>query len=86
MLTVTSTEFQQNAGRYQDEALSQPIIITHHGRERLVMLSAEEYRRLKRRDREVLKADEISDEDLAALERIRAPESSKAFDDELKAP
>jgi len=84
MLNVTPTEFQQNTGRYQDEALSQPVVITHHGRERLVMLSAEEYHRLKQRDREVLKAGELSEEDLAALEQTRAPEFSKAFDDELK--
>jgi prevent-host-death family protein len=83
MRTITSTEFQQNTGRYQDEALTQPIAITHHGRERLVMLSAEEYHRLKRRDREVLRAEDLSDTDLAALEQTRAPESSKAFDDEL---
>lgn len=83
MRTITSTEFQQNTGRYQDEALTQPIAITHHGRERLVMLSAEEYHRLKRRDREVLRAEDLSDTDLAALEQTRAPESSKTFDDEL---
>lgn len=84
MLTITSTEFQRNADRYQDEALSQPIAITHDGRERLVMLSAEEYRRLKRQDRHVLTAADISEDELAALERTRAPESSKRFDHELK--
>jgi prevent-host-death family protein len=84
MLTVTSTEFQQNTGRYQDEALTQPVVITHHGRDRLVMLSAEEYRRLKQRDREVLTAAEVNDEDLAALEQARAPEPSRAFDGELE--
>ncbi len=84
MITVTASEFQQHFGRYQDEALTQPVAITRNGRERLVMLSADEYRRLKRRDREVLRAGDLSDEDLAALEQTRAPESSKAFDDELK--
>ena len=84
MITVTASEFQQHFGRYQDEALTQPVAITRNGCERLVMLSADEYRRLKRRDREVLRAGDLSDEDLAALEQTRAPESSKAFDDELK--
>lgn len=51
MLTVSADEFQQNFGRYQDEALKQPLLITHNGRNRLVILAAEEYRRLKRRDR-----------------------------------
>ncbi len=44
--------FKQPFGQYQDEALTQPVAITRNGRERLVMLSADEYRRLKRRDRE----------------------------------
>ena len=69
---------------YQDEALTQPVVITRNGRERLVMISVDEYRRLRRSDRQVLRAGELSDADLAALEETRAPESSKGFDDELK--
>jgi prevent-host-death family protein len=84
MITVTAAEFQRHFGRYQDEALTQPVAITRNGRERVVMISVDEYRRLKRRDREVLRAGDLSDADLAALEQTRAPESSKAFDDELK--
>ena len=56
MITVTAAEFQRHFGRYQDEALTQPVAITRNGRERLVMLSADEYRRLKRRGREMLRA------------------------------
>jgi hypothetical protein len=48
------------------------------------MISAEEYLRGKRRDRHVLGLEDFSDADIAALEQTRAPESSKAFDDELK--
>jgi PHD/YefM family antitoxin component YafN of YafNO toxin-antitoxin module len=59
-------------------------VITRNGRERLVMISVDEYRRLRRSDRQVLRAGELSDADLAALEETRAPESSRAFDDELK--
>jgi PHD/YefM family antitoxin component YafN of YafNO toxin-antitoxin module len=67
MLTVTSTEFRQNVGRYEDEALRQPVAITRDGQERLVVLSAEEYRRLRLRWREVLRAGNLSDDDLAAI-------------------
>jgi prevent-host-death family protein len=84
MITVSAAEFQRYFGRYQDEALTQPVVITRNGRERVVMISVDEYRRLKRRDRQVLRAGELSDADLAALEETRAPDSSKAFDDELK--
>jgi PHD/YefM family antitoxin component YafN of YafNO toxin-antitoxin module len=60
------------------------VVITRNGRERLVMISVDEYRKLRRSDRQVLKAGDLSDADLAALEETRAPESSKAFDDELR--
>jgi prevent-host-death family protein len=84
MITVSAAEFQRYFGRYQDEALTQPVVITRNGRERLVMISVDEYRRLRRSDRQVLRAGELNDADLAALEEIRAPEASTAFDDELK--
>lgn len=84
MLKVNSADFQRNIGRYQDLALTQPIVVTRNGRERTVLLSTEEYHRLKRRDREVLSLDDFTDEDIAALEAARAPESSKAFDHEVE--
>jgi PHD/YefM family antitoxin component YafN of YafNO toxin-antitoxin module len=84
MLRVSAAEFQRNIGRYQDMALVQPIAVTRNGRDRTVMISVEEYHRLKRRDRQVLELQDFTDADIAALEQTRAPASSKAFDDELK--
>jgi len=84
MVKVSAAEFQRNIGRYQDLALTQPVAVTRNGRERTVMISIEEYRRLKRRDRQVLSLDDFSEADIAALETTRAPEASKAFDHELK--
>ncbi len=83
MIKVTAAEFQRNIGRYQDVALTQPVAVTRNGRERTVMISVEEYHRLKRRDREVLAPEDFTDADIAALEASRAPLSAKAFDDEL---
>jgi prevent-host-death family protein len=83
MLKVPSGEFQRHIGRYQDVALTQPVAVTRNGRERTVLISADEYHRLKRRDRQVMTLADFTDADIAALESTRAPESSKAFDDEL---
>lgn len=47
MKTVTAADLQKQFGTYRDMALGEPVSITHHGRETLVMLSAEEYKRLK---------------------------------------
>jgi prevent-host-death family protein len=39
-MKVTSTEFQQNVGRYQDAALQAPVAITKNGRPHTVLMSA----------------------------------------------
>lgn len=46
MTRVTATDFKNNVGAFSDAAMREPVIITSHQRDRLVLLSAEEYRRL----------------------------------------
>ena len=46
MTRVTATEFKNNVGAFSDAAMREPVIITSHQRDRLVLLSAEEYQRL----------------------------------------
>ncbi len=46
MTRVTATEFKNNIGAYSDTAMKEPVIITRHQRDRLVLMSADEYRRL----------------------------------------
>ena len=82
-LKVPAAEFQRNIGRYQDLALTQPIAVTRNGRERTVLISIDEYLRLKRRDRRVLGLDDFTEQDWIALESMQAPEESKAFNHEL---
>jgi prevent-host-death family protein len=68
MTTVKSTDFQRNPGLYQDMARQSPVIITAHGRERVALLSIEEYRRLQRRDKLVIAVEDMPEEFLHALE------------------
>jgi prevent-host-death family protein len=82
-IKVSAAELQRNIGRYQDIALTRPVVVTRNGRDRTVIISIEEYRRLKRYDREVLGLEDFSEEDLAAIERAEPPASSKEFDGEL---
>lgn len=39
-MKVTSTEFQQNVGRYQDAAQQAPVVITKNARPHTVLMSA----------------------------------------------
>jgi len=82
MIRVTAVEFQKKIGLYQDAALSQPVTVTRNGRDRTVVISAEEYHRLKRRDREVLGLDDFTAEDLAAIRDAEAPADAAQFDHE----
>jgi len=84
MIRVTAAEFQRHFGRYQDEALTQPVAISRNGRERVVMISVDEYRRLKRRDREVLRVGELSDADLAAIAKSEMDPRHAHLDKELE--
>jgi prevent-host-death family protein len=84
MITVSAAEFQRHFGRYQDEALTQPVAITRNGRERLVILSVDEYRRLKRRDREVLKTGDLSDADLEAIAKTEMDPRHAHLDRDLE--
>ncbi|HEX9465479.1 MAG TPA: type II toxin-antitoxin system Phd/YefM family antitoxin [Alphaproteobacteria bacterium] len=46
MIKVSSTEFQNEVGRYIDAAQAEPVVVTSHGREKAVVISPAEYRRL----------------------------------------
>jgi hypothetical protein len=84
MVRVSAAEFQRNIGRYQDLALSRPVAVTRNGREGTILISEEEYRRLKRRDRQVLGLEDFTKDDLNALEKAEPPSAAAAFDHELK--
>lgn len=68
MHKVAATDLARDFGRFEKLAQREPVAITSEGRENLVLLSAEEYRRLKRLDREVLVAGELPADLLAAIE------------------
>jgi prevent-host-death family protein len=67
-ITLSASEFQDRVGEALDRSLSQPVLITKHGRPRNVVLSYDEYERLRARDRRAVRAEDLTDEDIAALE------------------
>lgn len=80
MVTVRAAEFQKQFGKFREMALREPVSVTHHGRTSLVMISAQEYERLKSLDSRVslhpadLPADamEALDEELSKLKDVEA--------------
>ncbi|HVZ29396.1 MAG TPA: hypothetical protein VG839_03315, partial [Asticcacaulis sp.] len=80
ILMVSAAEVQRKFGYYSDEAMIQPVGIQRHGTTRLVMISAAEYERLKRRDRQVLHARDLDDDFIKALEASEPSDESRALD------
>ena len=87
MLLVPASQLAKNFGEWRDRALSEPVVITQHGRENVVMVSAESYQRLIDNYREIT--------DVVALEEAVAhsitdsqipPEYRWDIDDEATGP
>ena len=83
MLKVSAAEFQRNIGRYQDVALREPVAVTSNGRDSCVLISSDEYDRLKRRDRQVFATDEAPQGILDAVGRSEMDERHRPLDDLL---
>ena len=83
-MKVTKAEFLRDCSQLADRALSEPVTITEDGRDRLVVLSAEEYGRLKRRGRRALSIDELTDEEIALIAKAEVPAEYNYLNEELK--
>lgn len=83
MAKVTAAEFQKNFGRYRDIAQREAIAITNHGRESVVLISAEEYARFRALDeRRAEFVWEMTDDEVAQLEKTEPPAEADAFNHE----
>lgn len=81
---VTSSEFQQSFGALSDKARHEPVVITKHGRDSLVVMPVEEWERLRRRDRRVGLASELPEEWVAAVRDAKVPDEFAHLDADLK--
>ena len=84
MKVVSTADFIKNYGTLADEALREPVTITKNGRDRLVVLSVEEYARLKRRDRRVVRTGDLADADVERIAKAEVPAEHAHLDEELK--
>jgi len=83
-MKVTTADFIKNYGTLADRALSEPVTITKNGRDRLVLVSADEYARLKRRDRRVVKLEDFTEDEMALIARADTRPEDAHLDAELK--
>ena len=84
MKRVTASEFHRAFERLSDEALHEPVAITKQGHDHLVLLSAEEFARLQRRDRKVGLAENLPDDVLETIRKSEMDPRHDHLDAELK--
>jgi hypothetical protein len=82
-MRVTTAQFIKSYGSLADKALTEPVTITKNGRDRLVVVSAEEYERLRRRDRRAFRAEELSKADIALIASTEMAPEHAHLDQEL---
>jgi len=73
-MRVTTRELVTNWGTLAETAMREPIMVTQDGSDRLVVISAEEYARLRRSDRQVLRAEELTDREAELIARSEVPD------------
>ena len=82
-MRVTSTEFQQNVGRFQDAAQRAPVAITKNGRTHTVLLSAAMFEVLVK-GRVARPIEDLDDETLNAIVESAVPPEYDGLDAMLK--
>ena len=83
MMRVSAGECQRLWGKVQDMAISEPVTITSNGRDRMVLMSTEEYHRLKRRDRLVMTLADFTEDDIEAIKKVQPSTEAAAFNHEM---
>jgi len=81
-MKVTSTEFENGVGQFQDAAMRQPVEITRNGRPHTVLISADYYELLTR-GRIVRRIEDIDDDTLNAITAAEVPAEYAHLDAEL---
>jgi prevent-host-death family protein len=82
-MKITSTEFQQNVGRYQDAAQRAPVAITKNGRIHTVLMSAALFDMVTQ-GRIARRIEDLDCETVNAIARGAVPSEYEHLDDMIK--
>jgi prevent-host-death family protein len=81
MPVINASEFQRRLGEFSDIARREPVTVTRHGRPLLVLLSAEDYERLRRFEERSTKAVNVADLPDETMEAVRSADLSHLPDE-----
>lgn len=72
-MRVTTVELHQKLGQTIDQARIEPVVLTEHDREHVVILSAQYYKSLLRTARKARHIETLTDAEVAALTVAEVP-------------
>ncbi len=84
MTKVTSGEFTREFGRYRALAHREPVVVTHHGRDDVVLIAADDYAQLRRYEQKAFHVTQLPQQVVDELGKAPIPEVASKFDDEYK--
>lgn len=84
MTKVTAGEFQREFGRFRSLAHREPVMITNHGRDDVVLVGAEDYARMSRYVPKAMHVSQLPADVLAEMGRAEIPKAGAKFDREYK--
>ncbi len=70
---ASASDVQKNFGAFHDQALSEPVQVTRYGRESVYIVSARTYHELRKSYRRALGVEELTDEEMSAIETAEVP-------------
>ena len=76
-MRITSVELHQKLGQTIDRARIEPVMVTKHDREHVVILSAERYALLERSSRRARLTSSITAEELALIAAAEVPSEAE---------
>jgi prevent-host-death family protein len=79
-MKISSTEFQQNVGRYQDAALKEPVTITKNGRDHTVLVSADFFNAVLK-GRVARRVEDLDEETIKAIANAEVPARYRHLDE-----
>jgi prevent-host-death family protein len=84
MTRVTSSEFTREFGRYRALAHREPVVVTHHARDDVVLIAADDYAQLRRYEQKAFHVTQLPREVVDELGKAPIPKVASKFDDEYQ--
>lgn len=84
MIKVTSGEFTREFGRFRALAHREAVVVTHHGRDDVVLIAADDYARLRRYEQKAFHVSQLPKEVVDELGTVAIPKVAEAFNDEYQ--